>query len=194
MPFLPTNQQCQSEIRACVRNSYKHYHCRPENSFCHNLQFSLPIFMSLFLQLSFQTFVVSLVKPMKIRSSMMVSPGFGFVNGSDGFTETAAKTCFGFDEWIRLLACIITHNVTYLPYCVSGSTITTVGRSQLLARWPGTHSRILSGIQRAAQTVLGVLKHTCLRDTSASSALGVLNEYALYKSTHSLKTCSIKSL
>jgi len=57
----------------------------------------------------------------------------------------------------------------------------------LLARWPGTHSRILSGIQRAAQTVLGVyLKHTCLHVTGASSALGVLNDYALYKSTHSL--------
>jgi len=26
---------------------------------------------------------------------------------------------------------------------VSGSTLTAVGRSQLLARWPGTHSRIL---------------------------------------------------
>ena len=50
-----------------------------------------------------------------------------------------------------------------------------------------THSRILSGIQRAAQTVLGVyLKRTCSRVTSASSALGVLNDYALYKSTHSL--------
>ena len=46
---------------------------------------------------------------------------------------------------------------------------------------------MLSGIQRAAQTVLGVyLKRTCSRDTSASSALGVLNDYALYKSTHSL--------
>jgi len=44
----------------------------------------------------------------------------------------------------------------YLPYRVSGSTLTAVGRSQLLARWLGTHSRILSGIQRAAQTVLGV--------------------------------------
>jgi len=75
--------------------------------------------------------------------------------------------------------------VTYLPYRVSGSTLTAVGSSQLLARWPGTHSRILSGIQRAAQTVLGVsLKRTCSRDTSASSALGVLNDYALYKSTH----------
>ena len=43
-----------------------------------------------------------------------------------------------------------------------------------------THSRILSGIQRAAQTVLGIyLKHTCSRVTSASSALAVLNGYVL---------------
>ena len=77
--------------------------------------------------------------------------------------------------------------VTYLPYCVSGSTLTAVGCSRLLDRWPGTHSRILSGTTRTAQTVLGVyLKRTCSRDTSASSALGVLNDYALYKSTHSL--------
>ena len=42
-------------------------------------------------------------------------------------------------------------------------------------------------IQRAAQTVLGVyVKRTCSRVTSASSALGVLNDYALYKSRHSL--------
>ena len=34
---------------------------------------------------------------------------------------------------------------------------------------------------------LGVyLKRTCSRVTSASSALGVLNDYALYKSTHAL--------
>ena len=65
--------------------------------------------------------------------------------------------------------------VTYLPYRVSGTTLTAVGSSQLLARWPGTHSRILSGIQRAAQTLLGVyLKRTCSPVTSASSALGVL--------------------
>jgi len=38
----------------------------------------------------------------------------------------------------------------------------------------------------AAQTVLGVyLKRTYSRITSASSALGVLNDYVLYKSTHS---------
>ena len=42
-------------------------------------------------------------------------------------------------------------------------------------------------IQWAAQTVLGIfLKCTCLHVTSASSALGVLNDYALYKSLHSL--------
>jgi len=36
---------------------------------------------------------------------------------------------------------------------------------------------VLSGIQRAAQTVLGVYsKRTCSRHTSASSALGALNE------------------
>ena len=65
--------------------------------------------------------------------------------------------------------------------------LNTYGRSQLLARWPGTHSRIFFGIQRAARTALGVyLKRTCSRVTSASSALGVLNDYALYKSTHSL--------
>jgi len=74
-----------------------------------------------------------------------------------------------------------------MPYRVSGSTLTAVERSQLLARWPGTHSRILSGIQRAAETVLGIyLKRTCSRVTSASSALSVLNDYALYKSTHSI--------
>ena len=45
-----------------------------------------------------------------------------------------------------------------------------------------------SGIQRAAQTVLGVyLKRTSFsRVASASSALGILNDYALYKSAHSL--------
>jgi len=43
--------------------------------------------------------------------------------------------------------------ITYLPYRVSGSTLTAIGRSQLLAQWPGTHSQILAGIQREAQTV-----------------------------------------
>jgi len=43
-----------------------------------------------------------------------------------------------------------------------------------------------------AQTVLGVyLKCTCSRDTSASSASGVLNDSVLYKSTHSLALCAL---
>ena len=47
--------------------------------------------------------------------------------------------------------------------------------------------RYFSGIQRAAQTVLGVyLKHTCSHVTTECSALGVFNDYALYKSTRSL--------
>jgi len=61
--------------------------------------------------------------------------------------------------------------------------------SGFLSCWPDglELSRILSGIQRAAQSVLGVyLKRTYSRATSASSTLGILNDYALYKSTHSL--------
>jgi len=70
-------------------------------------------------------------------------------------------------------------DVTCLSYRVSRSTLTAVGRSQLLTRRPGTHSRSLSAIQRTAQTVLGVyLKRTCWRVISASSALGILNDYA----------------
>jgi len=65
--------------------------------------------------------------------------------------------------------------------------ITAVGHSQLLAWWPGNLSRISSGIPQTVQTVLGAyLKHTHLRDTRASSALGVPNNNALYKPTHSL--------
>ena len=77
---------------------------------------------------------------------------------------------------------------TVMPYRVSGSTLTAVGRSQLLARWPGTHFRISSGIQRAAQTLLGVyLKRTCSRVTSASSASGVLTiMHCTNPHTHSL--------
>jgi len=58
---------------------------------------------------------------------------------------------------------------------VSDSTLTAVERSQLLAGWPGTHSRISSGIQQTTQTILGIyLKRTRSHITSASSALGVL--------------------
>jgi len=70
---------------------------------------------------------------------------------------------------------------------VSGSTLTAVGRFQLPAQWPGTHSGFYSGSNEQHRLYLGVyLKRTCSRVTSASSALGVLNDYALCKSTHSL--------
>ena len=70
----------------------------------------------------------------------------------------------------------------HITYRFSGSTRTAAWLSQL----PGTLFRILSGLLRAAQTVLGVyLKRTCSRDTSASSALWVLNDTALCISTHS---------
>ena len=52
---------------------------------------------------------------------------------------------------------------------------------KMLSSWPDglVHSRILSRIQRAAQTVLGIYwKRTCSRVTSASSALWVLNDYS----------------
>ena len=41
-------------------------------------------------------------------------------------------------------------------------TLPVVGRSQLLARWPETLSRILSATQREAQTVSGVILKTYL--------------------------------
>jgi len=109
-------------------------------------------------------------------------------NGPYGGMTTRGGTC-------------VPPTVIYTCRRVSGSTLyTAVGRSQLLARWPGTHSRILSGIQWAAQTVLGVYSsRVCSRVTSASSALGVLNNYVLYTNprtyslTHSL-THYIKTL
>ena len=68
---------------------------------------------------------------------------------------------------------------------VSGSTLTAVRHSQLLARLPGTLFRILSRIQQATHTVLGIyFKRTCSHDTRASSTLGVFNNNELYKPTH----------
>jgi len=70
----------------------------------------------------------------------------------------------------RVVVCILP-TVTYLPYRVSGSTLTDVGRSQLLARRPGTHSRISSAIQRAAQTVLCVYLNVLIRASLVHPAL-----------------------
>jgi len=99
------------------------------------------------------------------RAGICVPPT---VSASDSFSRFLAL-----HKFVCMCVCMY---VTYLPYRVSGSTLMAVGRSQLLARWPGTHCRIL-GVY---------LKRACWRVTSASSALAVLNDYALYKSTHSL--------
>jgi len=52
----------------------------------------------------------------------------------------SSDTCL--PPWRKLLSRILHPevDVTYLPYRVSGSTLTAVGRFQLLARWPETHS------------------------------------------------------
>ena len=83
------------------------------------------------------------------------------------------------------------HNAWFLgpnrDHSPNGTSINTYGRRAFSVAGPMAWNSLPSGIQRAAQTVLGVyLKRTCSRVTSASSALGVLNDYALYKSTHSL--------
>ena len=74
-------------------------------------------------------------------------------------------------------------NTSYL-YCYNSSQLAQHLRpSGILGCWPDglELSRILSGMQQAAQTVLGIyLKHTCSRNTSASSALGVLCMYDTY--------------
>ena len=77
--------------------------------------------------------------------------------------------------------------VTYLPYRVSGSTLTAAG----VLSWWSDGLELTSGFYPESneqhRLYLGVyLKRTCSRVTSASSALGVLNDYAVYKSTHSL--------
>jgi len=59
----------------------------------------------LLLLLLFQTFAVSLVKPVKPRSMTVFPDTLNFrfrKSTTDGFTETGADTRFGFDKWITL--------------------------------------------------------------------------------------------
>jgi len=71
------------------------------------------------------------------------------VEGSVGHTQDSLPTVTHLSTNRKLKSNIPETTVTYLPCRVFGSTLTAVGRFQLLARWPGTHSRILSGIKRA---------------------------------------------
>ena len=60
----------------------------------------------LLLLLPFQTFEVSLVKPVKPRSMTVLRDTLNWFRfrkwTTDGFTETGADTRFGFDKWITL--------------------------------------------------------------------------------------------
>ena len=67
--------------------------------------------------------------------------------------------------------------VNCLQYLAIGSTLTAVGPFQLPAPKSGTLSRISSGTRPSVQTVSDVcLKRTCSLDTSAFSALEVLDD------------------
>ena len=78
------------------------------------------------------------------------------------------------------------------PTCRTAFPAQHLRPSGVLSCWPDglklTHGFYLrSNEQHRSLVLLGVyLKYTCSRVTSASSALGVLNNYALYKSTRSL--------
>ena len=65
--------------------------------------------------------------------------------------------------------------------------------SGVLSCWPDAlklTSGFYPGSNEQHRLFFGVyLRRTCSRVTSASSALEVLNDYALYKSTHSLTHC-----
>jgi len=136
-------------------------------------------------------------------SLQCIGNGWGF----EGFVLVRVhRACHTVNTVRRVGDVWVPPTVTYLPYRVYGSTLSKP--SGVLSCWPdtirydtrcyfnvrskadisqlnlphGTHSRILSAIQRAAQTVLGVyLKRTCSRVTSASSALGVFDDHALYR-------------
>ena len=109
------------------------------------------------------------------------------------------KACSQHINWTELLPSLVSARAAFtdLVNCgVSGGrwTLTRWSLSStpsvtlewitVTLSWPDKLQRVLT--LRAAQTVLGVyLKRTRSRVTSASSALAVLNDHALYKSTHS---------
>jgi len=72
--------------------------------------------------------------------------------------------------------------------CLTRFRLNTYGRRAFSVAGPMAWNSLPDFVRDpTSSTVLGVyLKRTCSRDTSASSALEVLNDYALYKSTHSL--------
>ena len=88
--------------------------------------------------------------------------------------------------------------VTYLPYRVSGSTLTAVGRSRLLAQWPGTLSRILSRGPTSSTDCFERLLKTYLfaRYSCIQRIRGFLTimDYALYKSSLTHLRCGCDAI
>ena len=81
---------------------------------------------------------------------------------------------------------LLTYLLTYL-LAVPRFQLNTYGRRAFSVAAPMAWNSLPNCIRDPTQTVLGIyLERTCSRVTSASSTLGVLNDYALYKSTHSL--------
>jgi len=98
--------------------------------------------------------------------------------------NAAAPVITGTRKFDRGLGQILHDQLHWLD--VPGQVLNTYGRRafSVAGPWPGTHSRILSWIQRAAQTVLGVyLKRTCSR--VAPAHLGFLT-IMRYINPHSL--------
>jgi len=88
--------------------------------------------------------------------------------------------------------------VIYLPYRVSGSTL-TYGRRAFSVAGPMAWNSLPDFIRDPTSSkdcfrrLLKTYRYLFARVTSAYSALGVLIDYALYKSTHSL-TCQSQSV
>ena len=81
--------------------------------------------------------------------------------------------------------------VTYLPVGLPRFRLNTYGRRSFSVAGPMAWNSLPDFIRDPTSST-DCLKRTCSRDTSSSSALGVLNDYALYKSTHSLtKKCEL---
>ena len=90
---------------------------------------------------------------------------------------------------VSILSIVHRRALVHTVHLVSGSTLTAAGRSQLLARWPGTHSRILSAdptsstdcFRHLLKTYLFV-HYSCIQRIRGSQQLCAIQIHAL---THS---------
>ena len=96
------------------------------------------------------------------------------------WTAVHRRTCRTAAVWPLVLTpggTCIPPTVNYLQYLTTGSTLTAIRPFQLPASKSGTLSRISSGTRPSVQTLSDVfLKRTCSLDTSAFSALEVIDD------------------